>query len=153
MGTHAHGDRFLANVGVAGPREEPLCVSTRQLLLGAADDEHLPIQLDRLLGRRSRGGSGGQRNNHKVGRSTRCLMRWRNRAAGAPSTRRWSKVKLSESMRRTATCSLDSSTTTGLATMRPMPRMAHCGKLTMGVNASMSNIPRLVIVNVAPLRS
>ena len=88
------------------------CWCARELLLGAPDDEHLTVQLDQLRLATARDFvlvCGRQRNNHKVGRSTRCLMRWRKRAAGAPSTRRWSNVRLSVSMRCTAICSVVSS--------------------------------------------
>src|SRR5437870_12358867 len=148
MGTHPNRDRLLADVRMAGTVHETLLVRARELLFGATDDEHLTIELhelDRGLRR--------QRNNHRVGRSTRCLMRCRKRAAGAPSTRRWSNVRLSVSMRRTAILSVFSSITTGRATMRPRPRMAHCGRLMIGVKASTSYMPRLVMVNVAPARS
>ena len=43
--------------------------------------------------------------------------------------------------------------TTGFDTIRPIPRIAHSGRLMIGVNASMPYIPRLVSVNVPPVSS
>src|SRR5207237_960256 len=71
----------------------------------------------------------------------------RNRAAGAPSTSRWSKVRESHIIGRIATWP---STTTGFSTMRPTPRMAHWGGFTIGVKESAPNAPRFVIVKVPP---
>ena len=50
VGAHADGNRFLADVGVAGAVDQPLRVRARQLLLGAANDQHLAIQGE-LVGR------------------------------------------------------------------------------------------------------
>src|SRR6266851_8325970 len=145
MSAHARGNGFLANIRMTRAVDQSLLVGAGEGLLGAPDDEHRAVELSQLVR--------CQLNSHSVGRSIRCLMRWRNRAAGAPSTRRWSNVRLNDNMRRTVTCSDDSSVTTGLATMRPTPRMAHCGRLTMGVKEWISCIPRLVMVNVAPVTS
>ena len=78
--------------------------------------------------------------------STRC----RKRAAGPPSTRRWSKVRLSQTISRGSTWS---PAQTGCVLMRPTPRIAHSGRLMIGVNASMPYIPRLVSVKVLPANS
>ena len=52
-------DRLLADRGVRRPGEEPLRVELEELLLGAADDQHPPVELEvvqhrRLLGQGSR---------------------------------------------------------------------------------------------------
>ena len=39
-------DRLLADRGVRRPREQPLRVELQELLLGAADDQHPPVELE-----------------------------------------------------------------------------------------------------------
>src|SRR5262249_5148026 len=67
----------------------------------------------------------------------------RNPAAGAPSSTRWSKVRLSVILSRGTTTS---PTTAGSRTTLPTPSTAHCGSVMIGVNASTPDIPRLLIV-------
>src|SRR5215472_2925016 len=82
--------------------------------------------------------------------ASRSASAWRKRAAGAPSTSRWSNVIDSHMVGWTRT---SPSTTMGLSTIRPTPRMAHCGGFTIGVKESAPNAPRLEMVNVPPSTS
>ena len=63
---------------------------------------------------------------------------------------RWSKLRLSVIIGRMTTAP---SRATGFSTMRPTPRIAACGGLMMAMNSSTSNMPRLLMVNVAPIMS
>ena len=74
----------------------------------------------------------------------------RNAAPRAPSTTRWSNVRLSCSIGRTAAAP---STGTMRSAMRPTARIPACGALTIASNESTPNIPRFEIVNVPPLTS
>ena len=49
MCTHPRGDRFLADVGVAGPVNQPALMRSRQLLFAAADQEHRAIKRQELV--------------------------------------------------------------------------------------------------------
>src|ERR1035441_4920175 len=75
-----------------------------------------------------------------------------NLPASAPSTMRWSKPRVKCCMVRMAMESLPSLsvTTTGSLAMPPMPRMAACGWLMMGMPNCSPNIPEFVSVNVPP---
>ena len=76
---------------------------------------------------------------------------WRKRAAGAPSTIRWSNVRLKDhalDARRTA-C-FERRPGSGFD---PSPSMAHSGGLIKGVKISTPNCPRLLTVNVLPVSS
>jgi hypothetical protein len=93
-------------------------------------DEDAQWARERLRGR---GGSQGgvdctsppfHRTSAGPGFSTRRPRSCKNRAAGAPSTMRWSKVRLKVSTRPTTTLS---STATGRRSIRPTPRIAHSG--------------------------
>ena len=87
---------------------------------------------------------------HGPGFSSRLAEVWRNRAAGAPSTIRWSNVRLSVIDRGRHEAA---PITTAGADDSPMPSTAHSGGLMIGVKASMPNAPRLVTVNVPPCSS
>ena len=65
MGAHAGGDRFLADVGVAGAVDQPALVRADQQLLAAADKRHRPVQGEQAIGGDSRIGFDG----HRLGRS------------------------------------------------------------------------------------
>src|SRR5215472_6219879 len=84
------------------------------------------------------------------GHANRSASAWRKRAAGAPSTSRWSNVSDNHIVARTC---ISPSTTRGFWTIRPTPRMAHCGGFTIGVKESAPNAPRLEMVNVPPSTS
>ncbi len=53
MGTHASGDGFFANVGMAGSVDQSALVGSRKLFFALADDLHLAIQRQHDFGRES----------------------------------------------------------------------------------------------------
>jgi hypothetical protein len=55
VGTHSHGDGFLAYVSMTGPVDQAALVGPGELFLAAANEEHLPVKArESLLGERGR---------------------------------------------------------------------------------------------------
>src|SRR5579862_5115671 len=88
--------------------------------------------------------------NPSAGSSRYCLSVAMNWAACAPSTARWSTVRVIVITGRTTTAP---SRATGVSTVAPTARIAACGGLRTAMNCSTPNMPRFEIVKVPPSRS
>src|SRR5271166_4558542 len=118
---------------------------------GYGDSEenlHPQVRVERFFLRRA--ARGHQSRSHFSGCRMASTTSFRNPAARAPSTTRWSLDSVTVSMGRTTICP---STATTRSTIFATARIAACGGVMMAVNASTSNIPRLLTVNVPSLMS
>src|SRR6185437_12167021 len=85
-----------------------------------------------------------------AGSSTNVFTVRRKSAAAAPSTARWSTVRVIVII---GLATSSPSRTTGRSSVAPTARIAACGGLSTAVNCSTPNMPRFEIVNVPPSRS